>query len=312
MNGAFDKLKRAKTAVYPGAIRDLLGGFAMPAMAGVGTLAVVAVLAGLQCGGIDRCFVANADVASAAIEPAEAAEEPVAEERLVADQVIAAKPAAAPAADARAQQIAALIGGSFEAIRADDQGWLSGAYAPAEAAPAQVEEGDGAGPVVASATETPPVVASGSRGPAWGAEAVAAIAALEQPVKPLDRPKPLTVTAFAEEPEQTAPTVKAAAEKQLADVAAKSEPGKPAPAEAEPVKAAPAVEPTKIAAVESGDVRTVSGSGANVRSGPGKSNKTLFALAGGEKVKVGENQRGWLKVTDDQGRTGWIYRTYLN
>jgi uncharacterized protein YgiM (DUF1202 family) len=161
------------------------------------------------------------------------------------------------------------------------------------------------------------VVPNGSRGPAWGAEAVAAIAALEQPVKPLDRPKPLTVTAFAEEPEDTAPKVKAAAEKQLADVAAKSAPAKPeptkaAPVEPEPVKEAAAAEPEKVAAVESGDVRTVTGSGANVRSGPGKSNKTLFALAGGEKVKVGEDQRGWLKITDDQGRIGWIYKTYLN
>ncbi|WP_423065217.1 SH3 domain-containing protein [Devosia sp. CN2-171] len=276
-------------------------------MAGVGTLAVVAVLAGLQCGGIDRCFVAETKVASAAIEPAEAAEAPVAEERLIADQVIAAKPAAAPApaVDTRAQQIAALIGGSFEAIRADDEGWLTGAYAPAEPATAQVEEGDGPGPAVASVADTAP-----AGGTASGAEAVAAIAALEQPVKPLDRPKPLAVTAFAEVPEQTAPTVTAAAEKQLADVAAKV-----APAKEEPVKEeaeAPAAEPVKVAAVESTDVRTVAGSGANVRSGPGKSNKSLFTLAGGEQVKVGENQRGWLKITDDQGRTGWIYKTYLN
>ncbi len=275
----------------------------MPVMAGAGTLAVVAVLAGLQCGGIDRCFVAEAGVASATIEPTTAAQPP--EERLVADQVVAAAPAAqpatAPAADPRARQIANLIGGSFEAIRADDEGWLAGAYAPAEVAATEMEEGDGPGPVVAAAADPAPIV--GKR--ASADEAVAAIAALEQPVKPIERPKPLAVTAFAEEPAEVAPKVKAAAEKQLADVAAK----------AAPVKAAvepPAEEPAKVAAVVSGDVRTVTGSGANVRTGPGKSNKSLFALAGGEKVKVGENQRGWLKITDDQGRSGWIYKTYLN
>lgn len=307
MNGAFDKLKRAKQAAQPNSIRDLLGGFALPAMAGIGTLAVVAVLAGLQCGGLDRCFVGGeAKLAAVAVEPADAAEEPVAEERLTADQVVTATPATTPAVaepDARTRQMAALIGGSFDAIRADDDGWLSGAYSPA--LPPQVEEGDGPGPVVA---EADPVVPASRTSTASGDEAVAAIAALEQPVKPLERPKPLAVTAFAEEPRSTAPAVKAAAEKQLAAVAAKVE---PAEAEAK-VEEKPAGEPKKVAAVESGDTRTVSGSGANVRSGPGKSNKTLFTLAGGEKVKAGEDQRGWIKITDDQNRTGWIYKTYLN
>lgn len=303
MNGAFDKLKLAGKAARRNSVRDLLGGFAIPAMAGVGTLAVVAVLAGLQCGGLDRCFVANAEMA--AVEPAEAAEEtPVAEEeRLVPDEIVAAKPAAPPV-DPRAQQIAALIGGSFEAIRADDQGWLAGAYAPPEEDTVRaVEEGDGPGPVVASAAAPKVVAVPPKAVPVSGAAAVAAINELEQPVKPLARPRPLAVSAFAEEPQQTPARVKAAAEQQLAAVAAKA-----APAKAQPEKEA---EPEKVAAVEDSNLRTVAGSGANVRSGPGKSNKTLFALAGGEKVKVGENQRGWLKITDDQGRTGWIYKTYL-
>ena len=33
---------------------------------------------------------------------------------------------------------------------------------------------------------------------------------------------------------------------------------------------------------------------------------TVF-LAGGETVTVIDSQRGWLRVRDDQGRTGWIY-----
>jgi uncharacterized protein YgiM (DUF1202 family) len=34
-------------------------------------------------------------------------------------------------------------------------------------------------------------------------------------------------------------------------------------------------------------------------------------LRAGEQVKVLENQRGWLRITDDQNRTGWLYQSYL-
>jgi uncharacterized protein YgiM (DUF1202 family) len=37
----------------------------------------------------------------------------------------------------------------------------------------------------------------------------------------------------------------------------------------------------------------------------------LFALSGGETVKIVENKRGWLHVTDDQGRSGWIYSDFV-
>jgi uncharacterized protein YgiM (DUF1202 family) len=62
----------------------------------------------------------------------------------------------------------------------------------------------------------------------------------------------------------------------------------------------------------SGDVRTVRGAGVNVRSSPSSSAAKLFALPGGRKVSVSETQRGWLKVTDDQGRTGWLYEDYVS
>ena len=53
---------------------------------------------------------------------------------------------------------------------------------------------------------------------------------------------------------------------------------------------------------------TVLGAGANVRSNPSKSGgKVVFALAGGEAVTVVESKRGWLRIKDGQGRTGWIY-----
>jgi SH3-like domain-containing protein len=67
-----------------------------------------------------------------------------------------------------------------------------------------------------------------------------------------------------------------------------------------------------VASASAGDVRTVKGQGVNVRSGPSSSAGKLFALVGGTEVTVTDTQKGWLKVTDSRGRTGWAYKTYLN
>lgn len=57
----------------------------------------------------------------------------------------------------------------------------------------------------------------------------------------------------------------------------------------------------------------VAGKGANVRSGPAKAaGNVLFALKGGEQVEILERSKGWLKIRDDRGRTGWIYGEYLS
>ncbi|WP_299644663.1 SH3 domain-containing protein [Devosia sp.] len=233
----------------------------------------------------------------------------------------------------KAQRVDKMIGATFTALAADDAGWLAGAAAVADAKPVAAPkpvpttdavaeakavattnaaadpetyaEGDGTGPQpqqVASTGET-------------AREAVTAAAVDETPGQPLQRPKPLEVAAFVEERVDTPPAVKAEAQKQLVAVAKPEAVEKVAPAAeptpapkaaAAPVKAKPAK-----AAPAPGDTRTVAGQGVNVRAGPGKSQGKLFALAGGEKVKVSENQRGWLRVTDDQGRTGWVYKTYV-
>jgi len=74
-----------------------------------------------------------------------------------------------------------------------------------------------------------------------------------------------------------------------------------------------AVEPAPVAKpVASADTRTVRGAGVNVRSGPGGSRGKLFALPGGEEVTVTDTERGWLKITDDRGRTGWVYKDYVS
>lgn len=77
-----------------------------------------------------------------------------------------------------------------------------------------------------------------------------------------------------------------------------------AAAEPDPV---PAVAPKPVGK----GMATVLGKGANVRASPSSGGKVLFALAGGETVKVGDNKRGWLHVTDDQGRSGWIYSDFV-
>lgn len=61
-----------------------------------------------------------------------------------------------------------------------------------------------------------------------------------------------------------------------------------------------------------GGTALVTGKGANVRSKPQKGgSEVLFALAGGAEVTVVEMRKGWAKVVDERGRSGWIYGDYL-
>jgi uncharacterized protein YgiM (DUF1202 family) len=55
----------------------------------------------------------------------------------------------------------------------------------------------------------------------------------------------------------------------------------------------------------------VAASGANVRSGPKKSFPQVFTLRQGSWVNIGENVRGWVKVTDETGREGWVFGSLL-
>lgn len=321
MNGAFDKIQLIAKLARGVTSRQVLSRFGLPAMAIVGVGAITAILLGLQCGGLDRCFAGKtvADVASIAPPvvptptPTPAVSTPAAE----VVEVAMTKAPEVPEAVTRARRADDMIGDTFVALASDDDGWLAGAAASAAADAPVYDEGDGAGP--------PPVEETAE-------EAATAAATGETPVQPLQRPQPLDVAAFADQPTETAASVRAEAERKLAEVTqsepevTQSEPepvAEPEPAAApEPVaepepKPEPKAEPKPVkkvaakVAAASGDTRTVAGAGVNVRSGPGKSNGKVFALAGGEKVTVGENQRGWLKITDDQGRTGWVYKDFL-
>jgi hypothetical protein len=77
--------------------------------------------------------------------------------------------------------------------------------------------------------------------------------------------------------------------------------------EAEAVAELAPAKPSDAKAAAGAGNATVLGAGANVRVSPGKSGRVLFALNGGERVTVLDSSRGWLKIKDDQGRTGWIF-----
>lgn len=118
-----------------------------------------------------------------------------------------------------------------------------------------------------------------------------AVAAAETPAEPVASVEPLV--AASEEP------------------AASVEPAAPvAVASAEPVaEESPSL---AYAAGGNGDTATVLGAGANVRSKPQKGGSdVLFALRGGAEVTIVETSKGWMRVVDDRGRSGWVYGDYL-
>jgi len=85
----------------------------------------------------------------------------------------------------------------------------------------------------------------------------------------------------------------------------------PAPRVAEVHPPAKASAPADKTGSSGGNIYVVLGSGVNVHSNYGKGNKILFAIAGGEKVTVLDTQHGWMKIRDDQGRTGWVWNDGL-
>jgi hypothetical protein len=111
----------------------------------------------------------------------------------------------------------------------------------------------------------------------------------------------------------SAPAAPAVADEPAPIVVAEAEP-EPAPVVSEePVAEEPVVaaeeEPTASAYAPVGRGNAVVGrQGANVRTLPKTGgSQVLFALAAGEEVTVTETQKGWLKVVDSRGRSGWIW-----
>jgi SH3-like domain-containing protein len=51
---------------------------------------------------------------------------------------------------------------------------------------------------------------------------------------------------------------------------------------------------------------------ANVREGPGTNFRILFTLEKGISLKGQSHVTGWIRITDDEGRTGWISQGLVN
>lgn len=80
--------------------------------------------------------------------------------------------------------------------------------------------------------------------------------------------------------------------------------------ETDVVKAAPS--PKKVPIVRAtGKGGTIKGQGANVHSDAKSASSVVFAITGGSKVKVLGTSKGWVHITDDKGRSGWIYKDYV-
>lgn len=98
----------------------------------------------------------------------------------------------------------------------------------------------------------------------------------------------------------------------LAYTASAAKDAKQSSAEVATTEVASAEQPAPAKAKTSGSKAVVKGSGVNVRSAPSKGkSKVMFALAPGAVVTVSDNQRGWLKVSDSKGRSGWVYEDFV-
>jgi hypothetical protein len=92
-----------------------------------------------------------------------------------------------------------------------------------------------------------------------------------------------------------------------------------------PVEVAQAEEPEPVVSEEPGEdasaaayapvgdgAAVVGRQGANVRSAPQTRGSTvLFALAAGEEVTVMQSSKGWSKIVDKSGRSGWVWNDLI-
>ena len=191
-----------------------------------------------------------------------------------------AEPAPATAASARAD---ALIAGSFDLLPAEP----GKKRPPPDPDPANPAAPGPAIDTTASAPATPPVAPLPQRPPP------AITTASAEPVKPIEMvPADPSLAAAVERLDARIGELRAASRT-------------PVTGEAAPVPA------TKPASFATSETRVVGSAGVTVRSGPSKSNARLFALSSGQKVTVTGKKRGWLRVVDERGRSGWAYSSYL-
>jgi len=79
-----------------------------------------------------------------------------------------------------------------------------------------------------------------------------------------------------------------------------------------PVKPVPQPLPPEAAiAPAPGFTHSVSVEALRVRSGPKTTEPQVFTLRGGSFVNISDNIRGWVRITDETGQSGWVYGSLL-
>jgi hypothetical protein len=275
------------------------GAFALAAVAGLAIiviLGIAGVVLGTQCVipgmSLGRCLAQTDPIVTASAEPGAVAEDNITTLPMTTPPAVPAKTMDQAAAPPPSDD---LVDATFESLIAEANQALAdwSAKAASDTAAASPEAGDDSPTVPEWEVEPLAFAAPKPTGP----QVAAPIPASREPVAKV---------AYAPEPEarEAAPADDSAA----AAVTSLASPDSEAPAEQ---PAAPAEE-SASSTPEGSDKRIVGGAGVNVRSGPGKANSKLFALAAGQEVTVTGNQRGWLSVVDAEGRSGWIYKDYLS
>lgn len=76
-----------------------------------------------------------------------------------------------------------------------------------------------------------------------------------------------------------------------------------------PVVPAKANAPVKVA--PPGFTHSVTVEALKVRAGPKPIEPQVFTLKGGSWVNISDNVRGWVRITDQAGQSGWVYGSLL-
>ena len=241
----------------------------------------------------------------------------------------AATAAATPVKAAAALTSANLISASFDQLRGtagQPTGGTTAAQKAVDTAVALAPDPAPVGPKARVVTTTP-VRPDGTLIGAPAADAAAPdalgyAATGTVPLAPLDAVAPASTNAAAPATQvaEAAPADASAGSTAIAGADSAPSGAAPETAAVEPVPlpaparvasatpaATPAAKPATAADAGPATVMIVGGSGVTVRAAPKTASTALFNLPAGQKVTVADRTRGWLHITDSQGRTGWAY-----
>ena len=139
--------------------------------------------------------------------------------------------------------------------------------------------------------------------------AIAAPAPAPSEAAPLPEPAPLTQAAA--EPERTVAPADVAAFDRAAEAAETGAPSSVVPETGEAAPSTDAADPIAAALSEALDLRVVTGTLVNVRSGPGTAFEVVAQLAEGQRAEALREEDGWAEVRLEDGTTGWMSARFL-